>query len=195
MWPACPGRISTDNASPHRHDGVHRALAEPIRARAARDRGSSLNGPSPGARGSSGSRRDRAAWRSLAPLVGKSPRRAASSRAVSKRPRRSGAPYKREIDAPAELSLTGECSYLPLPRALVRLHTADVQPHEGRRREVPPSAYPAQGGREASHTVPPSRRALALTGQSCPPAAPRKSWRRAASSDRTPTAGPAVSRP
>ncbi len=43
--PAWAGRISTDNASPRRHDGGHRALAEPIRARAARDRGSALSGP------------------------------------------------------------------------------------------------------------------------------------------------------
>jgi hypothetical protein len=54
MWLGWPGRISTDNASPRRHDGVHRALAEPIRARAARGRGSALSGPSPGARGASG---------------------------------------------------------------------------------------------------------------------------------------------
>ena len=61
-----PAGSAADVTSPRRHDGVHRALAEPIRARAARGRDSALTGPSPGARGVSGSRQDRAAWRSAA---------------------------------------------------------------------------------------------------------------------------------
>jgi len=51
MWPRCPGRISTDNASPRRHDGVRRAFENQIRARwrrarVGRGRGSALMGRS-----------------------------------------------------------------------------------------------------------------------------------------------------
>jgi hypothetical protein len=48
-----PGRTSEDVTSPRRHDGVHRALADPIRARAGRDRDSALSGREWGARGAS----------------------------------------------------------------------------------------------------------------------------------------------
>ena len=59
-----PAGSAADGTSLRRHDGVHRRPAELIRARAARGRDSALTEPSPGARGASGSRRDRAAWRS-----------------------------------------------------------------------------------------------------------------------------------